>query len=715
MAGHLVPGMMKVLIEGAKDLENLVSSGEQQPFYILECGAQRSRSKVSAHGGGLSPAWNTAHKFALTTELVMKVTVKDESTRGVIGTALIDLGRARATGRDDSATPLTTLGGHTKGLLQFKLKFSPMEGMVPDEDITPPRSGGLAPAGPADATDGLPAARRSAAGAGAGPGAGPAAGEGAGPVGRPASALDPAHDPTLQSVNDKVTLAKAAMQQLQAELAEMTAAGSSRAPSSRGAGAGPDASPLGSDFSAPFGGAGPGGLRSAAQATPTGSQRGSHPVTPAYSGASAGGAEAAAVGGAGHVMTIEEIVQQYSRTAADQGGGMVMSSKAMCEAIEALYQDKAAAEEELSSVKHAMASLTQQHYMELKRARDAANAHSSPAAGSPLAAAAAANAAAKGSSTGGAAAAATATAAAATQAAAAKPLRRNYEARATLDSDDGGGGSPVAAHRLEIQVHQQERQIAAQAAKIEAQAAEVKSLRADLDTARGASRESQVRADAASRDALARLQAAEARATQAEALAAAARAEAEAARTGVASAGAKESTLAAEVAALKAALAAEAADKRGALEAAAAAESMAQASNAALTAELSRLREEADGLRAEAAAAPGLREQLEEARAELDLRAGQADEVEYLQQQLRRTLRQVVELQRDVQSLKASRGSGGGHDAGSSAVSTENEFLMQELVATKVELAQLKEQQLVVHRQLRQASAMRSGSGGVHE
>jgi uncharacterized membrane protein YgcG len=35
----------------------------------------------------------------------------------------------------------------------------------------------------------------------------------------------------------------------------------------------------------------------------------------------------------------------------------------------------------------------------------------------------------------------------------------------------------------------------------------------------------------------------------------------------------------------------------------------------------------------------------------------------------------------------------------------------QELVATKVELAQLKEQQLVVQRQLRQASIGRSGSG----
>jgi hypothetical protein len=147
--------------------------------------------------------------------------------------------------------------------------------------------------------------------------------------------------------------------------------------------------------------------------------------------------------------------------------------------------------------------------------------------------------------------------------------------------------------------------------------------------------------------------------------------------------------------------------------------------------------------------------------------------------QLRRTLRQVVELQRDVQSLKASKGGGAGGDAATGQVASENEFLMQasrqsgfrgrvaggapalsaslpplcpgfevargpraprraplnppaprhdlphphspspsppspgqqELVATKVELAQLKEQQLVVQRQLRQASVGRTGSG----
>lgn len=93
MALAVMPGVMKVLIEGARDLENLVTMGHQQPFYILECGTQKSRSKVATQGTGTSPIWNTAHKFALSNEMLMKVTIKDDVTKGVIGEALIDIGR----------------------------------------------------------------------------------------------------------------------------------------------------------------------------------------------------------------------------------------------------------------------------------------------------------------------------------------------------------------------------------------------------------------------------------------------------------------------------------------------------------------------------------------------------------------------------------------------------------------------------------------------
>lgn len=45
--------------------------------------------------------------------------------------------------------------------------------------------------------------------------------------------------------------------------------------------------------------------------------------------------------------------------------------------------------------------------------------------------------------------------------------------------------------------------------------------------------------------------------------------------------------------------------------------------------------------------------------------------------QLRRTLRQVVELQRDVQALKAAKGGASGAGDAAGAVASENEFLMQ--------------------------------------
>jgi len=88
----LLPGMLKVLVEGATDLEPL--SNNQQPFYVLECGAQRSRSKVAANGTQTSPIWLKAHKFAITSnDMVMRVTIKDEVTRAVIGDGLVDLSR----------------------------------------------------------------------------------------------------------------------------------------------------------------------------------------------------------------------------------------------------------------------------------------------------------------------------------------------------------------------------------------------------------------------------------------------------------------------------------------------------------------------------------------------------------------------------------------------------------------------------------------------
>ncbi|KAI8476379.1 MAG: hypothetical protein J3K34DRAFT_516533 [Monoraphidium minutum] len=665
MEGHVMPGIVKVLVEGAKNLDNLVESGAQQPYYVLSCGAQRSRSKVAAAGTPASPKWNTAHKFALSNEMIMRVTIKDEVTKGVIGEALIDLTKARATGRDESAAPLVGEGGAPRGLLSFKIKFAAAEGAAPVPSEPPPAGSPRA---------GAPAAA-----------AAPAAG------GRGGGELE--GDVTMRSVNDKMTLAKAAMQQLQAELEEMTGGGSPGATAPRRASDASGGSPY---------------------HTPTGAA--ASPVAARLPPAPLGG------GGDGGAAVLEDIVAQYSRTAAElaaQGEpqGRVVTSKALVEAVEALYSEKSTVEEELAAVKRAMASLTQQHYVDLRRARESAP-HLSPRSaagglpGSPG----------PGVSPRGGAPPASPPHAVAVSL---KPLpaggggRRDPEQRASLSSAGGGGGggdAPVAAHRLEIQLHRQEQANAELVARMEAQARaeEVRLITADLDTVRGAGREAAARADAAVKAAEERAADAERRAAAAEAAAAEAVAVAAAARSGAEGAGNREAALATEAAALRAALAA-ARDAAAAAEGARAdAPAVAPAEQGELEAELQAARDAAER---EAAAAAGLRRELGEAKAELETRSGQADEVDYLQQQLRRTLRQVVELQRDLQALKAAKGGGGAAAAAAEETpgAIENEFLMQELVATKLELAELKEQQLLTHRQLRQASMRQSGSGTILE
>lgn len=86
----MVPGLLKVLIVGADNLDRLTTVGQQQPYYILECGQQRSKSKTS---DGCNPVWNSAHKFSLAEEEAAVVIIKDEVTKGIIGQAIIDLTR----------------------------------------------------------------------------------------------------------------------------------------------------------------------------------------------------------------------------------------------------------------------------------------------------------------------------------------------------------------------------------------------------------------------------------------------------------------------------------------------------------------------------------------------------------------------------------------------------------------------------------------------
>jgi hypothetical protein len=85
-------GQLKILIVGADDLDRIVTAGQQQPYYILECGNQRCRSKPCLDSG-INPTWNTAHKFNITDEVAVLAVLKDETTKGVIGQGMIELPR----------------------------------------------------------------------------------------------------------------------------------------------------------------------------------------------------------------------------------------------------------------------------------------------------------------------------------------------------------------------------------------------------------------------------------------------------------------------------------------------------------------------------------------------------------------------------------------------------------------------------------------------
>jgi hypothetical protein len=92
MGSLSTPGTLKILVIGAESLDTIVTAGTQQPYYIIECGKQRSRSKPCLNNGS-NPHWNTAHKFELLDETAAVAVIKDEATKGIIAEGLIDLSR----------------------------------------------------------------------------------------------------------------------------------------------------------------------------------------------------------------------------------------------------------------------------------------------------------------------------------------------------------------------------------------------------------------------------------------------------------------------------------------------------------------------------------------------------------------------------------------------------------------------------------------------
>jgi hypothetical protein len=108
-----VPGTLKILVIGAEGLDHALATpgaAQQQPYYVVECGRQRSRSKPCTDSA-TAPVWNTAHKFELGDETAAVAVIKDEASRAVLGEALIDLSRCVAGGCTSGAPSWRQLRG----------------------------------------------------------------------------------------------------------------------------------------------------------------------------------------------------------------------------------------------------------------------------------------------------------------------------------------------------------------------------------------------------------------------------------------------------------------------------------------------------------------------------------------------------------------------------------------------------------------------------
>ncbi|KAF8072924.1 mapkbp1 [Scenedesmus sp. PABB004] len=688
-------GELKILIVGAAGLDRLVSVGEQAPYYVLEVGHQRSRSKPAAGGDGTAPVWNTAHKFAVDDELAVVAVIKDDVTKGVIGQGLIELSAARRAGKDEGAAVLMNLGGAPAGSLRYKLKFTPAPGA----------SGGGAAAGAARRVSDTGSYVSAASQAARTPPAGPSPSPGAASNGGAAAPDDDDDDPTLAAVASKVSLAKQAMQQLTAELAELTAGEPGVSPRPSGGGRGGGRAPRIST----------GSLSSPTAFSPMLSPAG-------WGGGAANGAAPRGAAAAADLST-EELLALYGGAREQDSPGLPGHKALVAElqaALAAAHAERVAGEEELGSVKAAMALMSRQHYLDVKRLRDAAGQGGAPWPGQPGTAHEQPGGGRVLSMVDG------------------TPPRPGRTPRVSADgsvgaaaagargarADAGEAASPVPEHKLQIHIHQLERQLAEQAAKTREEAAKRETQargaaaaaggrgrvarwaarrqrrlprpplpRARTQAARIAALQEQLDAQvAATRQAEANARAAEGKAAEQATLATAARAErvCERARRG---AGVGAGVSAGELAGVVA-------EKAELEEALALAEKNGAAKLASLQAELHAAQEDASALRQGSGDVAALRAELAAARAEASGRSADSEEVDYLQAQLRRTLRQVVELQHQVQVLEATRPErdtrSDGDDADDPdriAMASEHEMLMQELVNTKLEVAQLKERQ----------------------
>ncbi|KAF6266676.1 hypothetical protein COO60DRAFT_8900 [Scenedesmus sp. NREL 46B-D3] len=398
-------GQLKILIVGADELDRIVTVGQQQPYYVLECGNQRCRSKPCLDSG-THPTWNTAHKFNITDEKAVLAVIKADVSKGVIGQGLIDLPRALQYGKDEGAAVLMNMAGEPAGTLRYKLKFA----AAPASSTPTAALPGVALAGRPSDTDSHASGRLSAVSP------------------RPADAAEDEDDPMLAAAASKVSLAQQAMQQLTAELAVLTGADNvapagaeaaspySQQPPAHSSSlqdrhsSNNRATSLAQQFSHLRAGArqahvnAGGSVSPLAAASPTPpsphswvqqqqqqqhqNHQHSTPSPQQRPRDMSAWRSSASLSPENTVPSTDELLSLYGAPmAAEQlqqeppsrasGGSMLLQQ--LQRALAAAHAEKMAAEEELGEVKEAMAVMSKEHYRDVKRFKDAAAAAGSAA------------------------------------------------------------------------------------------------------------------------------------------------------------------------------------------------------------------------------------------------------------------------------------------------------------------------------------------------
>lgn len=616
-------------------MASLVTHGAQQPYYILECGSSKTRSKCSLDDGR-NPIWSMAHKFDITFETEAKLIVKDEITKGIIGECTVDLTHVRALGKESQKIRLTTMGGRKQGTILLKLKYQPADGKAFDKvpakaeikstldmpiDSSSEKSLDMA------STNSMPSPLSSQPPTAAAPtlskriqSTAPVDSAGAPPL-SPATKTaarapeidqdDLEAEAELLNIESKYSQARLALQQLTAELADMTEDTARPAAPERAV----------HSVEPP-------------EETPSARVLRSNLTMPSHGSAGnmSGGASSLAGSRSISISNFETAPEMSSAAAAAAAFAANSATNSVIVQLKVdkvrLEEDKRDLESQLVQMRRQISTLSAQHYSEVQQIK-------------------------RGSSSG--------------------PSRN--------PSSTGPQPSPGSASSATTPGGKRD--------SANTGGLQLEDVRAAVQAGDQASLEALVR----ERDELA-----------------AALAES---RKEVAGG-------AAEVTRVKSALLGAVQDKAELEEALGLMEQSNQAELAALSDKLTSLQAaQAEMSRRHDDEVEGLRGQLADAKSNLTAMEGSNEEVSYLQGQLRRAWQQVIQLQHQVQVLETGRGPldnnmGSRTDAAPvkgeqlDALANENEFLMAELVATKLEVAQLKEREVVYQRQMFKAQSSKT-------